>query len=209
MLGPYYRYRTYLDYFETNFKLYAKSAEVTKEKLLQASICCCFYVLANFLWPLSVSFNKNFNWYIILTILLIILNLICVQYALSPEFYTVCSFWYRLWYIWPVFFVFRMRMYTGLILSECVCTMAGFGAYPSEAEPACGEGPRDQYYHLKRSAEKRSYNFNVIANVRVADVEKCITFREGMKHWNICVQYWLAMNVYKTFPYKKFRYSYY
>lgn len=26
-----------------------------------------------------------------------------------------------------------------------------------------------------------------------------------MKHWNICVQYWLAVNVYKRFPSKVFR----
>lgn len=26
-----------------------------------------------------------------------------------------------------------------------------------------------------------------------------------MKHWNICIQYWLAVNVYKRFPNKQFR----
>jgi lysophospholipid acyltransferase 7 len=26
-----------------------------------------------------------------------------------------------------------------------------------------------------------------------------------MKHWNICIQYWLAVNVYKRFPSKKYR----
>lgn len=26
-----------------------------------------------------------------------------------------------------------------------------------------------------------------------------------MKHWNMCVQYWLAVNIYKRFPNKKFR----
>lgn len=26
-----------------------------------------------------------------------------------------------------------------------------------------------------------------------------------MKHWNITVQYWLAVNIYKRFPNKKFR----
>lgn len=108
-------------------------------------------------------------------------------------------------YVWPTFFIFRMRMYTGLTLSECVCTMAGFGAYPDEADVANGEGPRKQYYHLKRKANERSYNFTTIVNTRVTGVEKCWTFREGMKHWNICVQYWLAVNIYKLFPSKKYR----
>lgn len=30
-------------------------------------------------------------------------------------------------------------------------------------------------------------------------------FRDGMKNWNICVQYWLAVNIYKRFPNKQFR----
>ena len=128
-----------------------------------------------------------------------------LQYALSDEFYNERSFFYRLMYVWPTFFIFRMRMYTGLTLSECVCTMAGFGAYPDEADTANGEGPRKQYQHLKRDAEKRTYNFTTIVNTRVENVEKCWTFREAMKHWNICIQYWLAVNVYKLFPSKKYR----
>lgn len=108
-------------------------------------------------------------------------------------------------YVWPTFFTFRMRIYTGLTLSECVCTMAGFGAYPDEADATSGEGPRKQYAHLRRDADKRTYNFTTIVNTRVRSVETCWTFREGMKHWNICIQYWLAVNVYKLFPSKQYR----
>lgn len=127
------------------------------------------------------------------------------QYALSEEFYQERSFIYRLMYVWPTFFTFRMRIYTGLTLSECVCTMAGFGAYPDEADATSGEGPRKQYAHLRRDADKRTYNFTTIVNTRVRSVETCWTFREGMKHWNICIQYWLAVNVYKLFPSKQYR----
>ena len=35
--------------------------------------------------------------------------------------------------------------------------------------------------------------------------ETCWTFREAMKHWNQCVQFWLAFYVYKRFPNKKLR----
>lgn len=179
LTGPYYRYRTYRDYFETPFKDHALNIQATVDKLKSAGFYCSLYLLANYIWPLS--------------------------YALSDEFYNQRSFLYRLMYVWPTFFIFRMRMYTGLTLSECVCTMAGFGAYPDESDVANGEGPRKQYQHLKRDADKRSYNFTSIVNTRVGGVEKCWTFREGMKHWNICVQYWLAVNVYKLFPSKKYR----
>ena len=41
----------------------------------------------------------------------------------------------------PVFFVFRMRIYTGFILSECACMTAGLGAYPALTDPKPGSGP--------------------------------------------------------------------
>lgn len=112
---------------------------------------------------------------------------------------------YRIMYVWPTFFTFRMRMYTGLTLGDCVCIAAGFGAYPDDADAASGEGPRKQYLQLKRSPEKLSYNFTTIVNVRVYETETCFTCREAMKHWNICIQYWLAVNIYKRFPSKKYR----
>ncbi|KAH8263890.1 hypothetical protein KR038_009162 [Drosophila bunnanda] len=179
LTGPYYRYRTYRDYFEMPFKTHAPSIEATLEKLKYAVFYCALYLATNYLWPLD--------------------------YALSDEFYNDRSFIYRLLYVWPTFFTFRARIYTGLTLSECVCTMAGFGAYPDESDPNNGEGPRKRYQHLKRDAENHKYNFTTIVNTRVLEVERCWTFREGMKHWNVCVQYWLAVNVYKLFPSKKYR----
>ncbi|XP_034097570.1 lysophospholipid acyltransferase 7 [Drosophila albomicans] len=179
LTGPYYRYRTYRDYFEMPFKDHAPSVQATIEQLKWAGFYCSLYLLANYIWPLD--------------------------YAMSDEFYNDRSVLYRLLYVWPTFFIFRARIYTGLTLSECVCTMAGFGAYPDEADATNGEGPRKRYQHLKRDADKHSYNFTTIVNTRVGDVERCWTFREGMKHWNVCVQYWLAVNVYKLFPIKKYR----
>ncbi|KAL7739461.1 hypothetical protein ACLKA6_011326 [Drosophila palustris] len=179
LTGPYYRYRTYRDYFEMPFKDHAPSVQATIEQLKWAVFYCSLYLLANYLWPLD--------------------------YALSDEFYNDRSVFYRLMYVWPTFFIFRARIYTGLTLSECVCTMAGFGAYPDDSDATNGEGPRKRYQHLKRDADKHAYNFTTIVNTRVGDVERCWTFREGMKHWNVCVQYWLAVNVYKLFPVKKYR----
>ncbi|XP_033250031.1 lysophospholipid acyltransferase 7 isoform X1 [Drosophila miranda] len=179
LTGPYYRYRTYRDYFDMPFKTHAPCIDATIEKLKCASFYCALYLATNYVWPLD--------------------------YALSDEFYNDRSFVYRLLYVWPTFFTFRARIYTGLTLSECVCTMAGFGAYPDEADANNGEGPRKRYQHLKRDADKHTYNFTTIVNTRVMEVERCWTFREGMKHWNVCVQYWLAVNVYKLFPSKKYR----
>ena len=50
-------------------------------------------------------------------------------------------FWYRLLYMVPMFFIFRMRFYVGWILSECMCFTAALGAYPVATKPKCGTGP--------------------------------------------------------------------
>lgn len=72
------------------------------------------------------------------------------QYALSHEFYNERSFWFRLWYCVPNFFIFRMRIYIGVILSECVCSMVGLGAYPARLQPKPGAGPTAHFVHLKQ-----------------------------------------------------------
>lgn len=63
-----------------------------------------------------------------------------LQFASSPEILEK-SFWYRLFYITPSFFNFRMRIYAGFILGECVCIALGLGAYPSLCNPEPGAGP--------------------------------------------------------------------
>ena len=53
--------------------------------------------------------------------------------VLNDDYYQTSSFIYRIFYMTPVFFNFRMRLYSGFILSECSCIMAGLGAYPKKS----------------------------------------------------------------------------
>lgn len=41
-----------------------------------------------------------------------------------------------------------MRIYIGIVLSECVCTMAGLGAYPTKVCPKPGAGPTKNFMEL-------------------------------------------------------------
>lgn len=54
-------------------------------------------------------------------------------------------------------------------------------------------------------ASEEEYNFKTIHNVDPYNVECCTTIRDAMKHWNMCIQYWLAVNIYKRFPSKQWR----
>lgn len=129
-----------------------------------------------------------------------------IDYALSDEFYIDRSWLYRLFYVWPSFFIFRMRIYSGILLSECICISAGLGAYPKELDSKCGHGPSKEITaEFIEKPEDRDYDFETVENIKVAGVEQCLTFREAMKHWNRCVQYWMAMYIYKRFPNKKYR----
>lgn len=127
-----------------------------------------------------------------------------MQYAIEDEFYFERSVLYRLWYVWPSFFIFRMRIYIGLSLSECVCIMAGMGVYPKAFKSAPGGGPRN-VVALDQPIEEQHFDFETIHNIDAESTEKCWTFREAMRSYNMCVQYWMASVVYKRFPNKKFR----
>jgi lysophospholipid acyltransferase 7 len=89
--------------------------------------------------------------------------------------------------------------------------MAGLGAYPEFTEPNSGHGPTKEFSKLKEIAsnpvlaKKEEYNFETIHNVDPYGCEFVPTFRSGMKCWNMCVQYWLAVNVYKRLPRSPFR----
>lgn len=75
-----------------------------------------------------------------------------------------------------------MRIYAGIVLSECLCTSAGLGAYPKELESKCGHGPsKDVTTDIVDKPEDREYDFETVENINVPGVESCILFREAMK----------------------------
>ncbi|XP_059616477.1 lysophospholipid acyltransferase 7 [Phlebotomus argentipes] len=182
LTGPYITYRTYRDPFvekyahdEASFKACDRA---TIDKFKSIPIFVALYLTTSYFWPLGRIFKD--------------------------EFYLDQSVLYRLWYVWPAFFIFRMRMYIGLTLSECVCSAAGVGIYPTPFQSTPGGGPRSKDSQQLEGWQK-TYDFNTINNSDVYTTETCWTFREAMKSWNMCVQYWLAMNVYKRFPSRKLR----
>lgn len=126
------------------------------------------------------------------------------QYALSDEFYFERSFLYRLWYVWPSFFIFRMRIYVGMTLTECICIMAGLGAYPQAFRSRPGGGPRE-VVALDQPIGEAQFDFETIHNFDAETTEKCLTVREAMRSFHMCTQYWMATVVYHRLPFKRLR----
>ena len=66
-LGPYYRYRTYRDYFDMPFKNYANCNDTTLEKLKYTVMYAVIYLVANSIWPLEVNkIEQNRQKYVLL-----------------------------------------------------------------------------------------------------------------------------------------------
>lgn len=185
LTGPYYRFRTFWDWLHCPFTEFAPCIDATIGKLKYVPLYAGLFLLASYMFP--------------------------IQYMEAEEFYTERSVIYRIWYFTPTFFIFRMRIYTGLVMSECVCTMAGLGAYPVATAPRSGEGPTKEYEALKvissnkERARKEIYNFETIHNIDPYGSDFCTTFRSAMKCWNSCIQYWLAVYIYKRLSYKQIR----
>ncbi|XP_046687270.1 lysophospholipid acyltransferase 7-like isoform X1 [Homalodisca vitripennis] len=185
LTGPYFKYRMYWDMFNSPFAELAPCTKATLERIMPVPLWAGAFLLSSYVFPL--------------------------KYALSDEFYTERSMLYRLWYLYPSFFNFRMRMYIGMRLSECVFTMSGLGAYPAVTEPKPGQGPSTEFFTLGRIAaspelaQKEQYSFAAIYNIDAWGSDFQPTIRSSMKAWNMTIQHWLAVNVYKRFPVKSYR----
>uniref|UniRef100_A0A1B0CZE6 Lysophospholipid acyltransferase 7 n=1 Tax=Phlebotomus papatasi TaxID=29031 RepID=A0A1B0CZE6_PHLPP len=180
--GPYLTYRTYRDSivekYSSDEKLTEPCNRVILEKFKTILIFGILRFLANYFWPLERIFED--------------------------EFYIDKSFLYRLWYIWPASFFFKVRAYIVLIISECIFAAAGVGAYPTVFQSSPGRGPRTKDPQLLELWDG-TYDFNTTTNCYIYTTETCLSFRGFWRNWNRCVQYWMVMNVYKRFPSRRYR----
>ncbi|KAJ8945057.1 hypothetical protein NQ314_009324 [Rhamnusium bicolor] len=122
---PYYRYTTYLDHLTKPYYKYDNYKEALLKKLYLIPLLGGIHLITSYYWPLS--------------------------YVFSDEFYNR-SFLYRYWYIWPVYLVFRSRLYFGLVLTEMVCITGGLGLYPDFSRPKPGRGPTENFKKTKATS---------------------------------------------------------
>ncbi|GIY35200.1 lysophospholipid acyltransferase 7 [Caerostris extrusa] len=179
LIGPYYKFRTYWDTFHLPYSTHVNANKFLKERIRIVPLYIVLYLIGNFLYPLD--------------------------FASSPEIMEK-SFWYRAFYMTPSFFNFRMRIYSGFILGECVCIAMGLGAYPKFSNPQPGAGPTN-FSALEELGTKNlssvEYSFETVKNIYEYGSEFWPTIREGIRSWNRTVQYWLATFVYKRLELSK------
>jgi len=116
------------------------------------------------------------------------------------------SLLWKIFYMMPIFFNFRMRIYAGFTLSECACIMAGLGAYPECSEPRPGQGPtRPTVLREADTDQLHQINFNTVHNIDEWGSDFVPSMREALRCWNMTVQHWLVFIVYKRCPVKSLR----
>lgn len=59
LTGPYFTYRTFRDYFELPFSQHADCLKATIDKLKWVPIYVGLFLLTSYIWPLSVSIERN------------------------------------------------------------------------------------------------------------------------------------------------------
>ncbi|XP_070579292.1 lysophospholipid acyltransferase 7-like [Ptychodera flava] len=182
MTGPYYKYKTYYDMIHND-----NSSEI----------------------PILKPFLQRLKYVALYGSMFIISShYITIQYAMTDEFYSYSS-WFTTFYMVPMFFVFRTRMYSAWVLSECVCVMSTLGAYPASSKPKCGQGPTIE---IPKDSDKDKtvddyYSFETIHNISGYSCDFTATFRDAMRWWNMTVQWWLANFIYRRVTNRAWRTS--
>uniref|UniRef100_A0A8C5R0X6 Leukocyte receptor cluster member 4 n=1 Tax=Leptobrachium leishanense TaxID=445787 RepID=A0A8C5R0X6_9ANUR len=179
MTGPFYRYKTYHDWLHQVDPTSIPSWVPLKTRLKPAPIFGVLFLIVSNYFPLD--------------------------YVKNDEFYDR-AFLYRLFYMVPIFFVFRMRFYVAWIFAECGCIAAAFGAYPVAAKSRSGGGPTVEYAIVERNAEGENveiaYDYETVKNIDCYGTDFCVKVKDGMRYWNMSVQWWLAQYIYKNAPIK-------
>ncbi|NP_001088606.1 lysophospholipid acyltransferase 7 [Xenopus laevis] len=179
MTGPFYRYKTYYDWLHQIDPASIPSWKPLVSRLKPAPVFGVLFLIASQYFPLD--------------------------YVKTDEFYEQ-AFLYRLFYMVPTFFIFRMRFYVAWIFAECGCISAAFGAYPVSAKSRSGGGPTVEYAPLERNAEgakvELEYDYETIKNIDCYGADFCVKVKDGMRYWNMSVQWWLAQYIYKNSPVK-------
>ncbi|KAG8433866.1 hypothetical protein GDO86_012291 [Hymenochirus boettgeri] len=181
MTGPFYRYKTYFDWLHQIDSLSIPSWKPLMSRLKAVPVFGVLFLVVSQYFPL--------------------------HYVKTDEFYD-CSFLYRLFYMVPTFFVFRMRFYVAWIFAECGCIAAAFGAYPVSAKSRSGGGPTVEYAPLERNSDgakvELEYDYETVKNIDCHGTDFCVKVKDGMRYWNMSVQWWLAQYIYKNSPVKSF-----
>ena len=160
--GPIFTYRTYHDF------IYQRFSPSLKDKAWEILSRLKFFILIVPLFLFFARFKASY---------------------LHTEEFAETSFLFKIVYMFPLFTLFRLRMYFGWLSSEICFVIAGFGAYPKSSQPKPGHGPTKFTSDIYSSEEKPKYQelrgdetcFETIRNMDVIGTETQLTMQDGIR----------------------------
>lgn len=175
--GPYYKFRTYQDMIKND-----RSADIPTFDAFVARMKAV---------PILIIIFVGFSYFFSL------------HYVTTDEFLEH-SFLFRLFYMVPMFTIFRARMYIAWLVSECMSMASTLGAYPVQCKAKCGKGPTDlaalEEVVKSKDIKEIKYDFETIHNLDIYGCDLAPRVRDGLRSWNMTVQYWLASCVHHRVP---------
>ncbi|XP_032093115.1 lysophospholipid acyltransferase 7-like [Thamnophis elegans] len=175
MTGLFYRYRTYHDWLNQPNPSEIPTWKPLLYRLMMMPVFATTFLAVSYIWP--------------------------PEYVENAAFYEkgIC---FRLFYMMPVSFVFRLRNYVTWYGAESACITAGLGAYPTCASSESGRGPTVEYESLIQLADGEAssvaYDYRTIQNIDPYGTEFCTKVKDGILCWNMTVQWWLHQYTYKN-----------
>lgn len=186
VLGPFFRYRVYYDWLQTNSDHYKRNQiayqtiRLARQKLYLVSVLFVMMLLNQQLSPM--------NSLVIDADLSTIPRNYIDQVSHNPQVALILN-------ALLAFYLYRARLYFGFLLGEFVCMACGLGAYPVECESLPGHGPK--YETTGDSGDRPvQVDYQAINTVDGLSAEITGSIRRSMRHWNLPTQYWLARHVY-------------
>ena len=178
--GPFYRFHIFKDTITNKHLRNLGTIGPTLKELTYVPLYCFVFVISKHYFPVEYLSDEGFQNH--------------------PG-----GVLYRLAYLHPLLLWYRLRFYIAWQIAVAGCVVGGLGAYPKHTNPRCGHGPTKNISEAGRTLPNVELDFSTVQQLRVCELEKMTSAQEGIKHWNMTMQYWMYYYIYKQFPWKNYR----
>ncbi|KAJ8722113.1 hypothetical protein PYW08_004515 [Mythimna loreyi] len=176
--GPYYRWKTFNEHFDTPFGTLGNCRKITEHKCKKAVVFTFIYMAICRQFP-AEAYNEE-------------------------AFYFSHGSDYRYLYNIPQMITYVLQCQIVMMLCTSVFTEAGFGVYPTKTQPLPGFGPSAKFSLLKLASTMESvaleqeYNFAMLRCFQNDALLMGPRMRDTLRAWEMPTRYWFWTNTYKN-----------
>ncbi|KAJ8731320.1 hypothetical protein PYW07_004484 [Mythimna separata] len=176
--GPYYRWKTFVDHFDSPFGNLGNCRAITEHKCKKVVVFTLMYM----------AIRKQFP----------------VQAYNETSFYYSHGSDYRYLYNVPLMMAYVLQYQIVMLLCTSVFTEAGLGIYPTKTQPLPGHGPTTKFSLLNLAATteevalEQEYNFAMLRSFQNETLLLGPRMRDTLRAWDMPTRYWFWTHTYKN-----------